>query len=233
MDELRALLQSGDASTVAELALALRVSTRTVTRDLNLLRERGLHIESSIGRGGGVRLDRHWSVGQAMLDYREALSLLLALALVEKLGSTFLLQGLNAIRNKLLVTFNPTEKQTVRNLRNRILVRTPASEPVRSGFAEPISALRGDAVQRAFFEMRLLRMRYRDGSGAQTSRLIEPQYLLMAWPVWYLLAWDHLRDDVRAFRLDRILSAEVDELRFKLRGKHIFETLIAEIGDPI
>ena len=58
--------------------------------------------------------------------------------------------------------------------------------------------------------------------GKKTKRVIEAQYLFLHWPVWYVLAWDHLRGDVRCFRLDRIANAKVEKEAFKLKGKAQF-----------
>jgi predicted DNA-binding transcriptional regulator YafY len=62
-------------------------------------------------------------------------------------------------------------------------------------------------VKRGFLEMRGLAITYRAAPGQATERLVEPQYLYFNAPVWYLLAWDALRDDLRTFRIDRIARA--------------------------
>ena len=233
LDELAALLQTGDLKTVAELASALHVTPRTVSRDIALLRKRGIPIESSIGKGGGVQLYRRWALSRVFLNYHEALALLLALALTEELGSPLMLQGIHSIRNKLLTTFNPTEQQIIQKLRNRIVVGTPAPDPVKNSCTRPIPPDNSDTIQRAFFEMNRLDIEYEDASNTRTNRVIEPHYLLIAWPLWYLLAWDHLRQDVRAFRLDRILSVTITSETFTLRAEAAFTRLISEIGKTI
>ena len=233
LDELTALLQSGELTTVRELATALQVTPRTVTRDIELLRERGMPIESSNGRGGGIRLYRRWSLSRIFLDYHEALGLLLALALSEKLDAPLMLKGTQSIRNKLLASFNPAEQARIHKLRHRILVAPPASEPVRQTHTHPVSPAFSDIIQKAFFEMHILHIEYQDGQKMKTARQIEPQYLLISWPVWYLLTWDHLRNAVRAFRLDRILSVTDTGEAFTLRPESLFTTEIADISHPI
>lgn len=49
---------------------------------------------------------------------------------------------------------------------------------------------------------------------------------MLCWPLWYILAWDHLRDDVRCFRLDRIQKADINEQSFKLKNS---KTLIGQL----
>ena len=53
-------------------------------------------------------------------------------------------------------------------------------------------------------------------AGATTSREIEPQFLYLSMPVWYLLAWDRLRGAIRHFRADRIRSVIPVQTSFRL-----------------
>ncbi|RQW92282.1 helix-turn-helix transcriptional regulator [Micromonospora globispora] len=53
---------------------------------------------------------------------------------------------------------------------------------------------------------RVLRLRYADRSGADSSRDVEPLGYLGNSRHWYLLAWCRLRDELRCFRTDRIRS---------------------------
>ena len=61
-----------------------------------------------------------------------------------------------------------------------------------------------------------------DGKSCKTNRIIEPHYLLLTWPVWYVLGWDELRESVRMFRTDRISSLSDLQESFKRRPKSIF-----------
>jgi predicted DNA-binding transcriptional regulator YafY len=55
-----------------------------------------------------------------------------------------------------------------------------------------------------------------------TSRDIEPQFLYLNVPVWYLLAWDRLRSAIRCFRIDRIKSVTPLATRFRLADARPF-----------
>ncbi len=59
-------------------------------------------------------------------------------------------------------------------------------------------------------------------------RIVEPHYLLLSWPAWYLLVWDHLRGAVRMLRVDRIESASVQAATFQVRNS---ESMLATLGD--
>ncbi|WP_323808284.1 helix-turn-helix transcriptional regulator [Rhizobium gallicum] len=215
LDLLASRLKADEAMTLANLAVEFRVSVRTLARDLSILRERGLPVETERGRGGGVRLDRHWGVGRLSLTYREAVDLLASLAIAEQLQSPWLIANLDSIRRKLSASFSPSLKDRISGLRKRILVGRPASAMVLQGFAAP-ALDRGDLLT-AFLELRVLRIVYEDATRRLSDRIIEPQLLLLNYPVWYVIAWDLSRQAVRSFRCDRIAAADLREETFRLR----------------
>lgn len=56
----------------------------------------------------------------------------------------------------------------------------------------------------AFLQRLHLRFNYRDAKGESSTRVVEPQAMLILPPLWYLVAWDPAREDFRHFRMDRI-----------------------------
>ena len=229
LERLKGLLKANDSMTVKDLAAELDVSIRSLSRDIELLRAGGVPIEADRGRGGGVRLQRQWSFGRLHLDFEEGIDLLLSIALAEKLNSPLLLKRLRSIRQKLAASFPESQQGRIRMLRNRILIGAPASDRVmetyRMNAPEQLTN-----VARAFFEMRLLEIRYSDEATRITTRQIEPQFLYLNVPAWYLLAWDRLRDDIRTFRIDRIHRATVMDAMFRLRDRRMF---LEHAGDAV
>ncbi len=221
LDELAGLLRSGEHYTACVLAQELDISSRTLMRDLDVLREKGYPIETDQGRGGGIRLHRHWGIGRLQLNYREVIDLLLSLAVMEKIGSPVFFRNLKAIRNKISLSFPQEQRDKIQSLRKRILIGGLASEDVLEHVQTTVK-VSADLLYEAFFEMKRLNIAYEDGKGEKTRRVIEPHYLFLNWPVWYVLAWDHLRADVRCFRLDRISSAKIEANSFKLKNRKQF-----------
>lgn len=89
-------------------------------------------------------------------------------------------------------------------------------------------------IDRALLGRRVLRIDYRDADGRVTSREVEPSICLGGrGGRWYLVAWCRLRDDVRVFRLDRIVSAAVTDEHHPELERDPLETLagIAEGGE--
>ncbi len=221
LDELTGLLRSDDCHTAPSLAKTLNISTRTLMRDLDVLRKKGYPIEAEQGRGGGIRLHRHWGIGRLHLNYREVIDLLLALNIMEEIGSPIFLKNLKSIRNKISTSFPENQRAHVQSFRNRILTGCSASDHVLESIQTPVKSS-AEMLYEAFFELKRLHITYADGKGDKTKRTIEPHYLFLNWPAWYVLAWDHLRSDIRCFRLDRINSAEIRNEKFQLRNRSKF-----------
>ena len=215
LEELKGLLKAREHATAAALAGELGVSLRTLNRDLALLRDGGVPIESDRGRGGGLRLQRNWALGRLHLSPAEAIDLLLSIAIAERMNSPLLLRQLASIKRKVVAAFSESYQAKIRSLRRRILVGQPASAQVVASFAPPQrGTLAG--IAEAFFDTRCVSIEYMDQHGAVTSREVEPQFLYLNVPVWYLLTWDRLRGAVRFFRIDRIRSVSVLDRRFRL-----------------
>ena len=220
LEELQGLLKMHEHVTAAELSAELRVSIRTLNRDLEILRDRGVPIESDRGRGGGLRLQRSWTLGRLHLSSEEAIDLLLSIAIAEQMNSPLLLEQLRPIKRKIVAAFSENYQPKIRSLRKRILLGKPASEQVIASFIPPKGRAAG--IAEAFFNMQCIAIDYVDQNGMVTSRDIEPQFLYLNVPVWYLLAWDRLRSAVRCFRIDRIRSVTPLGARFRLADPRPF-----------
>lgn len=222
LEQLKGLLAQQDVSiTASELAAELGVSVRTLHRDLAVLRDLGLPIDSERGRGGGLRLEQGWSLGRVHLNEGEAIGLLLSLAIAEKIGSPLLLGDLRSTTRKVAAAFAPAQTRRIMALRRRILIGTRASTQVLATYTPPAPAVTGPLLQ-AYLHQRLARIAYQDQRATVTDREIEPQYLFYNLPVWYVLAWDRLREGIRSFRIDRIRSLEVLPAGFRLRRVDAF-----------
>lgn len=228
LDLLTARLKAEAPMTVAGLAAEFGISARTLFRDIAILRARGLPVEADRGRGGGIRLDRHWGVGRLSLGYREAVELLVSLTVAERMGAPWMMANLGPVRRKLEASFAPAMRDHIRGLRARILIGKGASVPVLQGFRAP--GAEAGAVFAGFLERRVLAFTYTDAEGRGTERVAEPQFLLLNAPVWYLVAWDRGRDAPRTFRLDRIAAVSVTDDPFALRPEAAFAAAIEGSG---
>jgi len=77
----------------------------------------------------------------------------------------------------------------------------PSPAPVRGGSA----LLLAEAIRRR----RRLQIRYRTFAGDESDRELSPHGLVVHSSRWYLAAFDHGRDDLRTFRVDRMSRVEL------------------------
>lgn len=233
LDQLLGRLKSGDACTAASLAKELCISTRTLMRDLDDLKEHGYPIETDQGRGGGVRLHPRWGLGRLALNYREVIDLLLSISVLEKMQSPLLLENLSSVRNKLFASFPDAERQNVAQFRRRILVGDLASKHVSGGYQGDREIPNAHLVLEGFFEKKCLTINYSREDGEQNLRKVEVHYLFLNWPVWYLIAWDHLRSAPRTFRIDRIKEVSLTNESFNIKPLSTFSDELSQFAKPL
>jgi predicted DNA-binding transcriptional regulator YafY len=221
IDQLMGLLHSKDSWIISELSQKLNVSQRTLARDLADIETSGVAIESDRGRGGGVRLKKNWGLGRLQLSHEEIIDLLLSLAIMEKIKSPLMLKNLKSIRLKIAQCFPQEQRSSVESLRKRIRVGSSPKEQLMVAYVLPNQNIIKH-LQQAFFECKKLDIKYIDEKKNVTNRLIEPHYLLCSFPIWYIQAWDYLRNDIRFFRTDRIQLAEITNDNFKVRNDMTF-----------
>lgn len=223
-------LRRNGTSTIAELAQDVGASRRTVLRDISALRDEGFVIHSEPGRGGGLQLDPQSVQATARLSVAEVFALLISVASMRAAGnlpfSDLADAGLAKIEKSL-----PSDK--VRDLRrflDCLYVGTLAPQVNIDDLGVMDPALL-PAFETAFLERLQLRLQYRDAKGAVTSRIVEPQAMLILPPLWYLVAWDPARKDFRYFRMDRISEPECIE-GATFRRRHVpFEDHVRPIRD--
>lgn len=172
---------------------------RTIERDLAALQQSGLPIWAEPGRTGGYVIDAAATLGPAGFTLDEALAVLIGLGTLRH--SPFRHAAHTAGR-KLLAVMPDADAARASALASRVHFLEPEDQTVLP--AEFAAALRSD---------RVVRLRYQDGTGAESVRDVEPLGSISKDGQWYLVAWCRLRDGVRAFRADRMRSIEVTDER--------------------
>lgn len=206
---LRHLRRNGTA-TVAALADALGVSRRTILRDIGTLREDGYAVHGESGRGGGVQLDPQALQPTARLTVTEVFALLISVAAMRAARSLPFSELADSGLAKIERTLPADRVRDLRRLLGCLHVGqiSPLQDLSALGRMDPALL---PAFEAAFLGQHRLRFAYRDAKGAETRREVEPQALLILPPLWYLVAWDPLREDFRHFRMDRISAPETVE----------------------
>lgn len=189
---LLSLLQTRRDWAGGALAGRLDVTTRTVRRDIDRLRELGYSIDSVMGPDGGYRLAAGSELPPLLLDDEQAVAIAVALQNAPASGADIA----DAAERALL-----TVRQVMPSrLRHRIdgVRFTGASTPVH---VDPAVV---ETVSEHVRLHRTLRFDYGDGHRDGAARRAQPHGLVARGGFWYLVAWDADRDDWRIFRLDRL-----------------------------
>ncbi|MER7503513.1 helix-turn-helix transcriptional regulator [Nonomuraea pusilla] len=223
VEDLRAIAPRRRSA--SELARRFEVSVRTIERDIAALQESGVPIYSEPGRAGGYAIDKNVSLPP--LNFTPAEAVAIALALSRAGDQPFGRQARSALR-KVVAAMPGREGELARELARRVRVVSPPPPP--EGEARPLGAEGvSRAIEEALLRRRVLRLDYADAKGALTSREVEPGVFLGGrGGFWYLVGWCRLRDDVRVFRLDRIVSAAVLAERCPERPIEGFATGVPE-----
>ncbi len=211
-DELLQRLRRRTFWTVGELARELDVSRRTILRDLNDLRDRGFHLTSMSGPGGGVHLEPTSVMVTSQLDGDEVVALILSVALARANPKMPFAAGAEGALRKIEAALPSRRAAELQTFMERILIGDQSPIP-----ATDLGAIDGDlvaTVERAFTDRLRLRFEYTDAKGRASARAVEPHGLLLRPPAWYVVAWDPTAAAARLFRADRMSSPELDESTF-------------------
>ncbi|GAA3067195.1 helix-turn-helix transcriptional regulator [Streptosporangium carneum] len=206
--KLLSLLQTRRDWSGGELAERLEVTTRTVRRDVERLRELGYPVHATQG-AAGYRLGAGASLPPLLLDDDEAVAV--AVGLRTAAGGS-----VAGIEETSLRALTKLEQVLPSRLRHR--VNTLHTVTVRVGAAGPeVSPDTLMAIADACRRRERLRFDYAGPRGGDTVRSVEPHSLVNFGRHWYLVAWDTDRDDWRVFRVDRLTPCTPTGPRFTPR----------------
>jgi predicted DNA-binding transcriptional regulator YafY len=215
---VRSLRRSGTA-TVDQLAAEVSVSRRTVLRDIGALREEGFVIHSDVGRGGGLQLDPQSMQTTARLSVTEVFALLISVAAMRAAGGLPFSELADAGLAKIEKALPPDRVRDLRAFLDCLHIGKLSPLQDLSDMGKMDAALL-PAFETAFLSRQLIRFDYRDATGRATQREVEPQAMLILPPLWYLVAWDPMREDFRHFRMDRI-SDPLAMTHTNFRRRHV------------
>jgi len=199
------------------LAARLRVSPRTVRRDVDRLRELGYPVRATKGPDGGYRLDAGADLPPLLFDDEQAVAVAVAL-------QTSPVGGLEEPAQRALATIRQVMPARLRGRIDALEVTAVRSsgQAAQPDVDPAVLVAVGSAVR----SQEVLRFDYDGGSapvvGAgdaafRPPRRAEPHHLVTWGGRWYLVAWDLEREDWRTFRVDRMTPRTPTGPRFAPR----------------
>lgn len=208
---LLSLLQTPREWPGSELAERLRVSARTIRRDIDRLRELGYPVEATLGPDGGYRLVAGAAMPPLLLDDEEAVAIAVGL----RAGAGHAIEGVEEASVRALAKL---EQVLPGRLRHRVSALQSATVAVTRGDGPSVDPRTLTVIASAVAGPERLRFAYRAREGTESRRLVEPYRLVSTGSRWYLVAYDMEREDWRTFRVDRISEALATGARFAPRA---------------
>lgn len=217
---LLALLQSRSVWTGPELAAEMDVTTRTVRRDVDRLRQMGYPVLTSAGHGGGYQLGAGRALPPLLLSSTEATAVAVGLRLAAASG----LDGLDEEALRALAALDRILPAAVRAevgaVTSALGVISRDAPGTRSEVLMALATAVRDGVR--------VRLDYERADGERFERRIEPYRVLSMEGRWYLFAWDLDREDWRTFRLDRMHAVHPSTFTFTPRETPDIERTVRE-----
>lgn len=206
---LLALLQSRATWSGEELAVELGVTTRSVRRDIDRLRDLGYPVFASTGHGGGYQLGPGRSLPPLLLEGDEAVAIIVGLRLAAASGIDGIADCVTRALVKIDQVIPPAQREAASAVAGSVRALSEAPVPVDMHILTVLTRAARDRV--------LVDLAYERRDGAPSSRRVQPYRVLTLRRRWYLFAWDEGREDWRTFRLDRMHQVRTTTFRFTSR----------------
>ncbi len=201
-------LQSKRISTAPELAKKFDVSVRTIYRDIRSLEASGIPIFTEEGRGYSML--EGYSLPPVMFTEEEANALITGFKMISRNKDGSLVKHYGDAITKIKAVLRSKQKDKVDLLSNRVAIIQNYSKSITSNILS--------TVQLAITSSRLIEIKYKSLYKEEMSmRKIEPQALYHTQENWILIAWCQLRNDMREFRLDRVMTIKMLDKTFEDR----------------
>jgi predicted DNA-binding transcriptional regulator YafY len=207
IDRLTAILiqlQTKSWITAGEIAERFEISIRTVYRDIRALEEAGVPIGAEAGRGYFIVEGYH--LPPVMFTREEAGAMLIAGKLIDKLTDKSLEKAYAAAIDKIKSVLPERDKDTLEGLDRRIQV-FHSRQVAENDYPNNFLAL----TQRSLADGKCLKIDYHAGYTQEKThgRVIDPLGLVFYGNAWHLIAYCKLREEMRDFRLDRIMEMRI------------------------
>ena len=218
------LLQSKPVVTMAELQKRFGTSERTLYRDLKALEAAGVPVLNEAGEGYSIM--EGFRMQPSRFSQEEMVSLVVAEKMMQKHETQFIRQHFDAALIKIKSSFRFHQKNDSLQLENTLQF---TANTKNDQYLPNVL----DVMVNAILRKKITAIHYvnRDEDSAK-PRQVEPVGVFYESSNWYAIAYCHLRNDYRNFRLDRVKKIVLSETDFtrthppaeELRNKESSET---------
>jgi len=203
-------LQSKKYVPAEKIAEKFKISVRTVYRDIKALCEQGIPISFEQHRGYFVV--QGYFLPPVSFSSEEANALLLMEGLVNSFADKSIKTHYSNLLNKVKAVLRSSQKEKIELLDNKIKLQLPACVINDFEYLTPL--------QNAITSRTQVELDYKNTKEEVSKRLVEPIGLVFYAFNWHLIAWCHMRNDYRDFKVTRILKVASNGYPFK-KADHI------------
>lgn len=195
------LLLQKDKVTAPELAERFEVSKRTILRDLDDLCKAGIPICTTQGVGGGIQIVDGYRMDRTVLTSRDMKMILAGLRSLDSVsGSSYYSLLMEKIKtgssdfvsgsDTILIDLSSWNKEAISEKIALIQAAIDAKQAVRFDYYSPKT---------------------------ETTRLIDPYYLIFKWSSWYVWGFCRTKQDFRMFKLNRMDNLKLSDETIGIR----------------
>lgn len=199
------LLQTRKYTNADRIADQYQISIRTVYRDIRALCEQGIPI--SFEPSKGYFIVQGYFLPPISFNSDEANALLIMEKLVAGFTDQSITTHYNTALNKVKAVLKHSQKETLEFLNDNIKLQLP--ESIKNEF-EYLSVL-----QQVISARHIIEIDYSNFNQESSKREVEPIGLVFYAFNWHLIAWCHLRQEYRDFRVSRIVKVRNLETAFR------------------
>ena len=199
------LLQSKKYTLAERIAEQYGISIRTVYRDIKALGEQGIPL--SFEPNKGYFIVQGYFLPPISFNSEEANALLLMERFLTGFADKSILNHYTSALNKVKNVLKTTQKDKLESLNENIKLQLP--ERLKNDF-EYLSML-----QNAISVKCIIEIDYKNDKAELSKREVEPIGLIFYAFSWHLIAWCHLRNEYRDFKLSNIIHIKCTDIPFK------------------
>jgi predicted DNA-binding transcriptional regulator YafY len=204
------IIQSRKFIPAERIADRFEISIRTVYRDVRALCELGIPI--SFEKNKGYFIVNGYFLPPISFTNEEARSLLLIEAITSLFADQSTISHFSSALSKVKAVLKSSQKEGLDTLNRNMHVQFPRDMKIQFNHLP--------TIQQAIITKTVLDLEYQNNKGESSKRQVESIGLVFYALNWHLIAWCHLRQGYRDFKIPHMLSLKLTGASFR-KNNHI------------
>ena len=204
------LLDSRGIMKAANLAKILETSERTIYRDIDILCEARIPIQSISGPNGGYSFMDDYKINSNVLGSGDIVNLLLSSMGIRSEKNTEMAQQLKNAVIKLENSVSKGHREEIIKAKEKFFID---SDP---WWGKRVQNKNVDIIKKSILNLNKLKVYYKKYNGEISERIICPYGAVVKNSEWYVAAFCEVKTEIRIFKCSRIENIKVLDESFKM-----------------